>query len=126
MQAVFRAEKCPAEQTVRRLLGKPGGCSSDGKDLISLLPLSTCSLLSTQKQVEEEVCVHQAAELDLIKQQLGSENIKQGNRLQIPWLTYFQTVAPISLSVYYVKNIFMDFFSLQERPDQDLFFSHRK
>lgn len=125
MQAVFGAEKCPAEQTVRRLLGKPGRCSSDGKDLLSLLPLSMCSLLGTRKQVEE-VCVHQMAKLDLIKQQLGSENIKQGNWIQIPWLTYFQTVAPISLSVYYVKNVFMDFFSLQERPDQDLFLSHRK
>lgn len=111
MRAVFGAEKCPAEHTVTRFLGKPGKCSSGGKDLPSLVPLSTCFLLSTQKQVEE-VCVHQRAELDLIKQQPVSEDTKQSNWIQIPWFTYFQTVTPISLSVYYVKNIFMDFFSL--------------
>lgn len=57
MQAVFGAEKSPAEHTVRRFLGKPGRYSSDGKNLLSLVPLSTCSLLGTQKQVQE-VCVH--------------------------------------------------------------------
>lgn len=44
----------------------------------------------------------------------------------MPGLTYFQTVAAISLSVYYIKNIFMDFFPLQERPEQILLLSYTK
>lgn len=42
-----------------------------------------------------------------------------------PLFTYFQTVTAISLSVYYVKNIFMDLLSLKDRSVLVLLLSQR-
>lgn len=68
----------------------------------------------------EQVCAHYSAELSLTKSNLAGKTPDPN-----PLFTYFQTVTPISLSVYYVKNIFMDLFSLQERSGLVLFLSHR-